>query len=234
LVEVRGETPAFLRFQRLRRVRALAQTQFIARVLTHAGTLTGTVTGQGGAGGQGFGAAGGTGGGTAPIVWLGHRHVDCRQPKRPEKSWAFRVHAGAFGEATPRHDVLLSPDHAVFTGGALIPVRCLVNGRTIVRECRDQVTYWHVELLEHSVILAEGLPVESYLDTGDRANLRENGEETIRLLPDFSAHPRPDAAQVWEILGTAPLVLLGEGLASARRTCALRPVSGSAAIALSP
>jgi hypothetical protein len=172
-------------------------------------------------------------GGTAPVVWLGHRHVDCRRQTRPEESWPVRVRAGAFGEATPRCDVLLLPDHAVFTGGALIPVRRLVNRRRIVRECRDPVTYWHVELPEHAVILAEGLPVESYLDTGDRANFHENGA-TIRLFPNFFGRPRPDAALVWETRGAAPLVLSGEGLEAARRTSARRPVCKSAVVALSP
>jgi hypothetical protein len=70
----------------------------------------------------------------------------------------------------PRRDLFLSPDHAVFVDGALIPVRYLANGATIVQERRDQVSYWHVELDRHAVILAEGLACESYLDTGNRAS----------------------------------------------------------------
>ena len=55
---------------------------------------------------------------------------------------------------------------------------------------RAAVTYYHVELPQHAVILAEGLPVESYLDTGDRADFHGDGE-TIRLFPDFSARLAP-------------------------------------------
>jgi hypothetical protein len=98
-------------------------------------------------------------GGSAPVRWLGHRRV---------VSQAVRVRAGAFGAGMPMRDLVLSPDHAVFFGGALVPVRHLLNGATVAREAVDAVTYWHVELSAHDVILAEGLAAESYLDTGNR------------------------------------------------------------------
>ncbi len=41
---------------------------------------------------------------------------------------------------------------------------CLINGTTITREPVVAVTYWHVELDAHDILLAEGLPAESYLD----------------------------------------------------------------------
>ena len=43
------------------------------------------------------------------------------------------------------------------------------------------------------MILAEGLTVESYLDTGDRANF--DGGNTIRLFPDLAARLAPDTAR---------------------------------------
>jgi hypothetical protein len=81
----------------------------------------------------------------------------------------------------PGRDLYLSPDHAVFTDGVLIPVRYLVNGATIVRQEFSHVTYWHVELPVHGVVLAEGLAAESYLDTGNRAAFAEGSK--ARALP---------------------------------------------------
>ena len=75
----------------------------------------------------------------------------------------------------PHRDCLLSPDHAVFIDNALIPIRHLVNGRSIVQERVDEVTYYHVELPPHDVVVAEGLPCESYLDTGNRAAFADAG-----------------------------------------------------------
>ena len=151
-----------------------------------------------------------------PIVWIGQRAVNCDNHPRPETVWPVRVRAGAFGANVPVRDLYLSPDHAVFVNGVLVPVKLLMNGTTIARVKRARVRYFHVELPRHAVILAEGLPVESYLDTGDRPNFRRAGD-TIRLFPDFAARFAPEAALVWETRGAAPLVMAGAELAAARR-----------------
>lgn len=100
------------------------------------------------------------------VRFVGHCRV--RGGERP-----VRIAAHAFGAGTPHRALFLSSDHAVAIDGAdgpaLVPVRHLVNGATIaftpvVAPC----TYSHVELDRHELILAEGLPVESYLDTGNR------------------------------------------------------------------
>jgi T5SS/PEP-CTERM-associated repeat protein len=148
------------------------------------------------------------GGGVRPVVWLGHRRVDCRLHPRPDSVWPVRVAAGAFGAGRPVRALVLSPDHAVFTGGVLIPVRYLVNGTTIVQEQWDRATYWHVELDRHDVLLAEGLPCESFLDTGQRAAFA-NGGTVANLHPDFSR-------RVWEADGCAPLVVAGPRLERVR------------------
>jgi hypothetical protein len=41
-----------------------------------------------------------------------------------------------------------------------------------------------VELPRHDVLFAEDLPVESYLDIGDRSNF--SGSMPVGLFPDFS------------------------------------------------
>ncbi len=148
-------------------------------------------------------------GGGGAIIWVGTRTVDCARHPEPEAVWPVRVRAGAFGPGAPRRDLFLSPDHAVFVDGVLIPIRHLINGRTIVPEPRDAVTYHHVELERHDVVLAEGLAVESYLDVGDRANFA-NGGGPIRHQPRFPVR------MWWEAEGCAPLVVTGPILTSVR------------------
>ena len=150
----------------------------------------------------------------AAVKWIGHRKVDCRRHPKPEKVWPVRVAADAFGENLPRRDLWLSPDHAVFVDRVLIPVKHLINGRTIEQEPLHEVTYHHVELEHHSVILAEGLPCESYLDTGDRSKFAD-GDGVVALYPDFSSRA-PDIATIWEAKGCAPLVVTGTVLNSVR------------------
>ena len=153
-------------------------------------------------------------GGAAEIVWIGHRAIDCTRHPDPTAVWPVRILAGAFGEALPIRDLYLSPDHAVFVEGVLIPVRCLVNGTSIHQEPTEAVVYYHVELPAHDVILAEGLPVESYLDTGDRGNF-SNGAGPVALFPDFSA-------RMWEMAGHAPLVLNGPKVDRVRQALSVR------------
>ncbi len=114
-----------------------------------------------------------TGNRLAPVRWLGRTRIDCRRHPRPEAVWPVHVGAGAFGPGRPARPLRLSPDHAVHAGGALIPVRHLINGVTIVQQPVAAIEYWHVELPAHAVLLAEGLPAESYLDTGNRGALGE-------------------------------------------------------------
>ena len=100
-------------------------------------------------------------GSSEPVVWIGHRTADCARHPKPQQVWPVRIAAHALGPGRPSRDLWLSPDHAVFVNNVLIPVKHLINGRTISQVPCDEVTYYHVELPQHSVLLAEGLPVES-------------------------------------------------------------------------
>ena len=122
-----------------------------------------------------------------PITWIGHRRIE-----RPAASkWPVRVAAGAFGADLPARDLFLSPGHPVLVGadedgfgGHLVPIMCLVNGTTIGRLPARDVTYWHVELDAHDILLAEGLAAESYLDWGDREFFAEGADHAM-ANPDF-------------------------------------------------
>lgn len=149
-----------------------------------------------------------TGRETFPIIWLGHRHIDCKRHPKPHLVWPVRVVRGAFGDGLPHRDLWLSPDHAVFVNGVLIPVKYLINDSTIAQVPVADVTYFHIELPQHDVLLAEGLPVESYLEAGDRANF-DNSGASLRLHPDF-------VTRAWEARGCAPIVISGPALDAAR------------------
>jgi hypothetical protein len=105
------------------------------------------------------------------VCWVGRRTVDVENHPRPWDVAPVRVRVGALAPGRPHRDVLLSPDHAVLVAGSLIPVRYLINGATIAQEFCASITYLHVELDRHDVLLADGLPCESFLDTGNRAGL---------------------------------------------------------------
>jgi Hint domain-containing protein len=121
-----------------------------------------------------------------PIKWIGRRHIETTAHPHPEVVVPIRIQRGAFADNTPHADLLVSPDHAIFVDGRLICARQLVNGTTIRREqdCTS-VDYYHVELDAHAILLAEGLPAESYLDTGNRGFFG-NSDAPLILHPDLT------------------------------------------------
>ena len=139
-----------------------------------------------------------------PITWIGHRNLDGAGKALPHDQQPIRVRVGAFGPGLPARDLHLSPGHPVLVGadedhlgGALVPIMCLINGTTIAREPATSVTYWHVELDTHDILLAEGLPAESYLDWGDRPFFAEQSDHALHnpdfVVPGLSARCRPVA-----------------------------------------
>jgi T5SS/PEP-CTERM-associated repeat protein len=148
------------------------------------------------------------------VTWVGARRLDIGRHASPWLVAPVRIRAGALADGVPHRDLLLSPDHAVLlrdtAGEALVPAHSFVNGASIAQERHTGiVSYWHVELSAHDLVLAEGLPVESFLDTGNRAAFAPAGEAVFDLHPDFS--PRR-----WDEAACAPLLLGGRRVAAAR------------------
>ena len=119
-----------------------------------------------------------------PIKWLGHRDTACARHPEPRKVWPVRVAAGALGGGLPYADLWLSPGHALCLDDVLYPVRALVHGDLIEQVEQDHVTYWHVELDSHDILIANGVQAESYLDTGNRSAF-DNAPGVVDLHPDF-------------------------------------------------
>ena len=146
------------------------------------------------------------------VKWIGHRRIELSRHPRPETVAPIRIERDAFAANIPHRDLLLSPDHAIFVDDKLICARQLVNGTTIRHE-RDwtAVDYYHVELDRHAILLAEGLPAESYLDTGNRGFFA-NSDAPLTLHPDLmdeTAHPTREASScapfVWDEASVQPV-----------------------------
>ncbi|UNC14997.1 Hint domain-containing protein [Acidiphilium multivorum] len=162
------------------------------------------------------------------VVWIGRRTLDLSRHPRPELVRPVRIAAGALADGVPARDLVVSPDHALFLDGVLVQAKDLVDGTMIAPDRRiSRVTYFHVELDRHDVLLAEGAPAESFLDTGHRG-LFENAGEPITLHPDLMQARR-------EAEGCAPLVTGGDALAAIRaRLAARRAAQGFALVRVRP
>ncbi len=155
------------------------------------------------------------------VIWTASRTVDIARHPRPASVRPVRIEAGAFDDNTPSRDLLLSPDHSVHVDGVLIPAKYLVNGSTVAILDRQTVTYHHIELETHDVVLANGLPAETYLDTGNRVNFATRNDTVFVPHPDFGNACDP-IFFTWEAKGYAPLVLAGPELDAVRQHLAQR------------
>ncbi|MGP0105009.1 Hint domain-containing protein [Rhodoblastus sp.] len=125
-----------------------------------------------------------TDGVATPVSWLGKQTMSALFAD-PVRNWPIRIKAGALGENVPCRDLLLSPDHALLVDGVLIHAGALVNATSIMRETAVPRTfiYYHVELDDHSLILAENTPAETFIDNADRMGF-DNWAEHEAFYPD--------------------------------------------------
>jgi hypothetical protein len=149
------------------------------------------------------------GGKVARINWIGRRSLAPRRHPRPEAVQPILITAGALGDGLPWRDLVVSPDHAMYLEGHLVPAKALINGFSIRQLNRKTVTYYHIALPEHAVLLAEGAGAESYLETGNRAAF-ENGGGALTMHPDFAQSLREER-------GCAPFAESGKAVETIRQ-----------------
>ncbi|MBS7545267.1 Hint domain-containing protein [Ancylobacter oerskovii] len=112
-----------------------------------------------------------------PVRWIGRQSVIAMFAD-PFTAYPIRVAAGALGDNLPARDLFLSPDHALLIDGLLVQAGALVNGSTVSRVERPEArfTYFHIELADHALILAEGMPAETFVDNVTRRRFDNHAE----------------------------------------------------------
>ena len=103
---------------------------------------------------------------TVPVRWVGRQTISTIFAD-PLRVLPICIKAGALAENVPSRDLYVSPDHAILIDEILVHASALVNGTSIVRAPApaQTFTYYHVELADHSLLLADNVPAESFIET---------------------------------------------------------------------
>jgi T5SS/PEP-CTERM-associated repeat protein len=118
-----------------------------------------------------------------PIVWIGKRSYASSFAAGNPNTLPIQIRRGALSDNVPRRDLFVSPQHAMFIDGLLIPASALVNGTSMLpAQNLTTIEYYHIELASHDIILAEGAPSETFVDDNSR-NIFENADQYRRLYP---------------------------------------------------
>ncbi|NVN44694.1 Hint domain-containing protein [Asaia siamensis] len=134
-----------------------------------------------------------------PVTWIGGGEIHASRVLAADLSgFPIRVLKDALGDNVPHKDMLVTAEHCLYLDGAFVPVRMLVNGRSVFYDMSEtRYRYYHVETAEHSVIWADGVLTESYLDTGN--SLRMDRDDTVVRLPKKGI--------TWQSHAAAPLMV---------------------------
>ncbi|MEY8838434.1 Hint domain-containing protein, partial [Cribrihabitans sp. XS_ASV171] len=112
------------------------------------------------------------GGRAVPVRFVGRQRV-LTAFGLAKRSLPVRIRAGALGDGLPKRDLVLTGEHALLIDELLINAAALVNGESIdwvpLREFHGSYTVYNVETEDHDVLLAEGVPAETFIDYVDRA-----------------------------------------------------------------
>jgi autotransporter passenger strand-loop-strand repeat protein len=121
---------------------------------------------------------------TLHIRWIGRNTVSTRFAD-PLRVMPIRIRASALANNMPERDLLVSPELALLVDDILVQAGAIVNSTSINRErdVPETFVYYHVELAEHALLLAEGTPAETFVDNIHHM-VFDNWEEHEALYSD--------------------------------------------------
>ncbi len=139
--------------------------------------------------------------GLQPIAWIGQATVPAKGDLAP-----ILIRQGAMANA---RDLFVSPQHRMMLDGwrvemhcgadeVLAPAKALINDGSILRVEGGTVTYIHIAFDTHEIVMAEGIPSESFFPGAEALNALDQAarDEILALFPEWRCpHLRPTAAR---------------------------------------
>jgi len=139
--------------------------------------------------------------GLQPIAWIGRATVPAQGALAP-----IRISKGTLGND---RDLLVSPQHRMMLDGwrvemhcgmdeVLAPAKSLSNDNTIRPVEGGTVTYIHIAFDDHQIVIAEGIPSESFFPGAEALSALDQSAraEILALFPEWACpHMRPTSAR---------------------------------------
>ncbi|WP_296419305.1 peroxidase family protein [Pseudooctadecabacter sp.] len=139
--------------------------------------------------------------GLQPVAWIGQATVPATGDLAP-----IHIAKGAMGND---RDLLVSPQHRMMLDGwrvemhcgtdeVLAPAKALINDHTIRPREGGTVTYVHIAFADHQIVMAEGIPSESFFPGAEAMNALDAAAraEILALFPEWDCpHLRPQTAR---------------------------------------
>ncbi len=112
--------------------------------------------------------------GSEEVLWVGERHVSGARLYAMPDLRPVRIRAGALGDDRPTGDLIVSPDHRMMIKGpaalalwgereVLVTARDMIDDHRVTRDLSAKsVTYIHMMLARHHILVANGMETESF------------------------------------------------------------------------
>lgn len=161
-------------------------------------------------------------GGAQTIIWSGSRNVSGARLYAMPDLRPVRIREGALGQGRPEGDLIVSPDHRMLIRGkaaralwgeaeVLVAARDLIDGSGIARDMgAKSVTYHHLMLEAHHVLIANGVETESF-HPGAAAldSIEEDQRQRLfDMMPDLAEDPMSYGPMSRRVLSRAEAALL--------------------------
>lgn len=133
-----------------------------------------------------------------PVKWVGAQRVANSSLTEAAASPVV-VTANALGKGAPHKDLYLTADHGLILDGLVINAGALVNNATIryvpMAELPPIFTYYHVETEDHDIILANGVPAETFIDYAGRQKF-QNYQQYLDLYGAEALIPQMERPRI--------------------------------------
>lgn len=160
--------------------------------------------------------------GAQEIMWVGEKRVSGARLYATPDLRPVRIREGALSAGRPDGDLIVSPDHRMLVTGAaalalwgekevFVAARDLIDDHGITRDmAAKSVTYIHLMLPDHHVLVANGVETESFHPGAADLDAIPDGER-LRLfdvLPDLEYDPEAFGPMSRRVLSRAEAALL--------------------------